>query len=86
MAVNHPNPGVQPEDKGYLCCHISLSVVSLSPPSATCYHGVLDCAHSFKQLANQVGYIIVIALVAVNLWQWLMLLLHMETLYLVKIY
>ena len=22
----------------------------------TCYHGILDCVHSFKQLANQVGY------------------------------
>ena len=35
----------------------------------TCYHGVLYCVHSFKRLANQVGYIIVIARVAMDLWQ-----------------
>ena len=38
----------------------------------TCYHGVLDhidCVHLFKRLANQVGYIIVIARVARDLWQ-----------------
>ena len=35
----------------------------------TCYHGVWDCVHTFKRLANQVGYIIVIARVAMDLWQ-----------------
>ena len=35
----------------------------------TCRHGVLDCLHSFKQLANQAGYIIVIARVATDLRQ-----------------
>ena len=35
----------------------------------TCYHGVLDYVYSFKRLTNHVGYIIVKARVARDLWQ-----------------
>ena len=33
------------------------------------FHSILDCVHSFKLPANQVGYIIVKAWVPMDLWQ-----------------
>ena len=64
ISSHHRSVSQSKRERSFLLCRFLHPALHL-----TGHHGALDCVHSFKRLANQVGYIIVIAWVARDLWQ-----------------